>query len=95
MSIESLTAELRQLRSRIDSQRDNTHTWPTKDEELAADLLRYDRRLLRAAAMLRVGPSARARGGVQLSEADRLNLEHRLDICGYGLRPTADEGLEP
>lgn len=94
MSIESLTAELRQLRARIDAQRDNPHTWPTKEEELAADLLRYDRRLLKAAVMLRVGSSGRARGCVQLSEADRLDLERSLDMCGFGVRQTADEGSE-
>ena len=92
MSIESLTAELRQLRARIDSQRDNTHTWPTKEEELPTHQLCYDRRLLRAAAMLRVGSGAGARGSVQLSEDDRLDLEHSLDVCGYGVRPTTDEG---
>lgn len=95
MSIESLTTELRQLRARIDSQRNNSHTWPTKEEELAADLLRYDRRLLRAAAMLRLGASGRARGSLQLSEDERLDIEHSLDSCGYGVRPTADEGSEP
>ena len=95
MSIESLTADLRQLRARIDFQRETTHPWPTKDEELAADLLRYDRRLLKAADMLRVGSSSGARGCVQLSDADRLDLENSLEMCGYGVRPTADEGSEP
>lgn len=95
MSIESLTDELRRLRARIDSQRDNPHTWPTKDEELAADLLRYDRRLVKAAAMLRIDSNGRAKGGVQLSEADRLDIEHHLDMCGYRVRPTADEGSKP
>ena len=27
---------------------------------------------------------------MQLSEEDRLDIEHRLDICGFGVRPTAD-----
>lgn len=94
VSIESITAELRQLRARIDFQRDNTHTWPTKDEELAADLLRYDRRLLKAAAMLRVASSGGARGFAELSEAERLDIEHSLDVCGHGVRPSAEEGSE-
>lgn len=95
MSIESLTAELRQLRARIDAQRGNTHAWPTKDEELAADLLRYDRRLLKAAAVLGVGSSGRSCGPAELSEADHVDLEHRLDTCRYGVRPTAHEGSLP
>ncbi len=95
MSIESLTTELRRLRARIDSQRDNPHSWPTKDEELAADLLRYDRRLLKAAAMLRLHSSGGARGSAQLSDDDRRDIEQSLDISGYGVRPTADEGSGP
>lgn len=89
-SIEHRTAELRKLRARIDSQRDNPHTWPTTEEELAADLLRYDRRLLKAVAVRRLGSGGRGRGSAQLSEADRLEIEHRLDISGYSVRPTAD-----
>ena len=51
MSMEGVVHELRSLRRRIDAQQANAHTWPGKDEELAADLDRYDRRLVKAAAM--------------------------------------------
>src|SRR4051794_35648284 len=54
MSIESVAMQLRTLRARIDAQTANQHSWPTKEEELAADIDRYDRRLLKAAAMLQV-----------------------------------------
>ena len=60
MSIESVAAELRTLRRRIDNQQANRHTWPTKEEELAADIDRYDRRLLKAATMLQIEVDARA-----------------------------------
>ena len=36
MTIESVAAQLRPLRARIDAQQANTHSWPTKEEELAA-----------------------------------------------------------
>ena len=84
MSIESVADELRTLRRRIHAQRANQHSWPTKEEELAADLDRYDRRLIKAAAMLRVGaPTTRHRDQFLLTDGDRVQLEERL--IGAGL----------
>jgi hypothetical protein len=93
MSIESVAMELRTLRRRIDAQQANTHSWPTKEEELTADFDRYDRRLLKAAAMLRVeGPMGRGRGQFLLSEQDRAQLEQRLVEAGLDVRQApADE----
>jgi hypothetical protein len=90
MSIESVAAELRPLRARIDSQRANPHTWPSKEEELDADCDRYDRRLIKAAAMLGVdAPSGRGREGSLLSDPDRLQLEERLADAGLDVRARA------
>ena len=87
MSIESVAMELRTLRRRIDAQHANTHSWPTKEEELTADYDRYDRRLLKAAAMLRVAaPSGRGREQFLLSETDRSQLEHGLAGAGLDVR---------
>jgi hypothetical protein len=95
MSIESVAAELRTLRRRIDSQQANQHTWPTKEEELTADLDRYDRRLLKAATMLRVEtPTGRNPGHFLLSERDRMALEQGLAEAGLDVRAPADEGLQ-
>ena len=95
MSIESVAAELRTLRRRIDSQQANQHTWPTKEEELTADLDRYDRRLLKAATMLQAEtPSGRSRGHFLLSDRDRKALERRLAQAGLDVRAAADEGLQ-
>lgn len=92
MTIESVAAQLRPLRARIDAQRANKHTWPTKEEELAADVDRYDRRLLKAAAMLGVeAPAARCREQFLLSDADRAQLEQRLAQVGLDVRAKADE----
>lgn len=92
MSIESVAAQLRTLRTRIESQKANQHSWPTKEEELAADIDRYDRRLLKAAAMLQVAaPAGRRREQFLLSEADRLVLEDRLAASGLDLRSPADD----
>ncbi len=92
MSIESVAEELRVLRRRIDAQRSNAHTWPTKEEELAADVDRYDRRLLKAAAMLGVeAPAARRREQFLLSDTDRAKLEQRLAEVGLDVRAKADE----
>jgi hypothetical protein len=83
MTIESVATEVRRLHARISAQRANQHTWPTKEEELAADVDRYDRRLLKAAAMLGVEvPVARHREQYLLSDADRANLEERLRRAG-------------
>lgn len=96
MSIESVADELRTLRRRIDNQRANQHTWPTKEEEVAADVDRYDRRLLKAAAMLQLQVDARAGRGAGpflLSEADRQSLEQRLAEEGLDVR-APDEDLQ-
>ena len=94
MTIESVAAQLRPLRIRIDAQQTNQHTWPTKAEELAADYDRYDRRLLKAAAMLGVDAPAgrgRDRGETVLSEEDRLQLEQSLVDAGLDVRAPADD----
>ncbi len=92
MTIESVAAQLRPLRIRIDAQQTNQHTWPTKDEVLAADYDRYDRRLLKAAAMLGVdAPAGRGRGETVLNENDRLQLEQRLVDAGLDVRAPADD----
>ena len=95
MSIESVAVELRTLRGRIDAQNANQHTWPSKEEELAADLDRYDRRLLKAAAMLALeAPTGRRREEYLLSEKDRRQLEQRLVEVGLDVRAPADEGRQ-
>jgi hypothetical protein len=92
MSIESVAVQLRTLRTRIDNQRANQHSWPTKEEELAADIDRYDRRLLKAAAMLQVEPPAsRRREQFLLSERDRGKLEQRLAAAGLDVRAPAPD----
>jgi len=92
MSIETVAAQLRTLRTRIENQKANQHSWPTKEEELAADIDRYDRRLLKAAAMLQVDPPAsRRRDQFLLSEEERLLLEHRLAESGLDVRAPADD----
>ncbi len=92
MSIESVAAQLRPLRTRIDAQQTNQHSWPTKEEELAADYDRYDRRLLKAAAMLGVeAPAGRGRGDTVLDEDDRLRLEQRLVDAGLDVRAPSDD----
>ena len=93
MSIESVAGELRTLRRRIDAQEANQHSWPTKEEELTADYDRYDRRLLKAAAMLRVeAPTGRGREHFLLSDRDRTQLERRLRHGGLDVREVpADE----
>jgi hypothetical protein len=92
MSIESVVAQLRPLRARIDAQQRNQHSWPTKEEELAADYDRYDRRLLKAAAMLGVeAPAGRGRGDTVLDEDDRLQLEQRLVDSGLDVRAPTDD----
>lgn len=95
MSIESVAAQLRPLRARIDAQQANTHNWPTKEEELAADVDRYDRRLLKAAAMLGVeAPAARRREQFLLSDPDRAKLEQRLAEVGLDVHAKADESSQ-
>lgn len=92
MSIESVADELRTLRRRIDAQRANTHTWPSKEEELAADVDRYDRRLIKAATMLQV--DARTRRGPDqflLTEDNRAELERRVADAGLDVHISADE----
>ena len=92
MTIESVAVQLRTLRTRIDAQQANQHSWPTKEEELAADIDRYDRRLLKAAAMLRVDPPAsRRREQFLLSERDRLKLEQGLAAAGLDVRAPAED----
>jgi len=92
MSIETVAAQLRPLRARIDAQLANSHTWPSKAEELAADLDRYDRRLLKAAAMLGVEtPKARHREQFLLTDEDRAGLEQRLVGAGLDVRAPATE----
>lgn len=96
MTIESVAAQLRPLRARIDAQQANRHSWPTKEEELAADLDRYDRRLLKAAAMLGVEAAAgRRRDQYLLSEEERGRIERRLADVGLHVRADADEGSHP
>jgi hypothetical protein len=95
MSIETVAAELQTLRGRLDAQRANTHTWPTKEEEYAADLDRYDRRLLKAAAMLGVETGwGRPRGSYLVSDDDRGVLEQRLAAAGLHVRAPADTGRQ-
>ncbi|HEX2048186.1 MAG TPA: hypothetical protein VHF27_10495 [Acidimicrobiales bacterium] len=95
MSIESVAEELRVLQRRIDAQRANAHTWPTKEEELAADLDRYDRRLLKAAAMLRVeAPTGPGREEFLLGEDDRRQLQERLVEAGLDVGTGADKGSQ-
>jgi hypothetical protein len=90
MTIDSVAAELRPLRARIDAQRANQHSWPTKEEELEADCDRYDRRLLKAAAMLGVqAPAAVGREQSLLSDGDRAELETRLAGAGLDVRSPA------
>lgn len=92
MSIESVAAQLRTLRTRIENQKANQHSWPTKEEELAADIDRYDRRLIKAAAMLQVqAPASRRREQFLLSEDDRLVLENRLAESGLDVRASAED----
>jgi len=87
MTIENVAGQLRTLRTRIDAQKTNQHSWPTKEEELAADIDRYDRRLLKAAAMLQVeAPATRRREQFLLSEQDRLKLERHLAAAGLDVR---------
>ncbi len=95
MSIETVAAELRPVRARIDAQQANPHTWPSKEEELAADLDRYDRRLLKAAAMLGVEtPIVRHREQFLLSDEDRASIERRLVDAGLDVRAPAKEVSE-
>lgn len=92
MSIESVAAQLRTLRTRIDAQQANQHSWPSKEEELAADIDRYDRRLIKAAAMLQVEPApSRRREQFLLSDPDRDGLERRLAAAGLDVRATAED----
>ncbi len=92
MSIENVAVQLRTLRTRIENQKANEHSWPTKEEELAADIDRYDRRLLKAAAMLQVeAPACRRREQYLLSDSDRLLLEVRLAESGLDVRAPADD----
>lgn len=92
MTIESVASQLRTLRSRIDAQQANQHSWPTKEEELAADIDRYDRRLLKAAAMLSVeSPASRRREQFLLDDPDRLSLEERLAAAGLDVRAPAED----
>ena len=92
MTIENVATQLRTLRTRIDNQRANQHSWPTKEEELAADIDRYDRRLLKAAAMLQVeAPASRRREQFLLNEDDRVVLEKRLAVSGLDVRAPADD----
>lgn len=92
MTIENVATQLRTLRTRIENQKANQHSWPTKEEELAADIDRYDRRLLKAAAMLQVeAPASRRREQFLLSEDDRLVLEKRLAGSGLDVWAPADD----
>jgi hypothetical protein len=92
VTIESVAGQLRTLRTRIENQKANQHSWPTKEEELAADIDRYDRRLLKAAAMLQVpAPASKRREEFLLSEAERLLLEKRLADSGLDVRASADD----
>jgi hypothetical protein len=95
MSIETVAVQLRTLRTRIENQKANQHSWPTKEEELAADIDRYDRRLIKAAAMLQVpAPASRRREQFLLSEHDRLVLEERLAEAGLDVRAPADDSTQ-
>lgn len=95
MSMEGVVQELRSLRRRLDAQHANAHTWPGKDEELAADLDRYDRRLVKAAAMLRVdAPAGTGREGFFLDEHDRMQLEQRLVGAGLDVHGADQEQPE-
>ena len=95
MSMEGVAQELRSLRRRLDAQHANAHTWPGKDEEVAADLDRYDRRLVKAAAMLRVeAPAGTGREGYLLEEHDRMQLEQRLVGAGLDVRAATQEDPE-
>lgn len=96
MSIESVAAQLRPLRARIDAQTANSHSWPTKDEELAADIDRYDRRLLKAAAMLGIdAPIPRHREEFLLQDDERARLEAVLADAGLDVRAATEEDLQP
>lgn len=95
MSIESVADELRTLRRRIHAQRANQHSWPSKEEELAADIDRYDRRLIKAATMLQLDtPTMRRREQFLLSERDRAQLEQRLEEAGLDVEAPI-EGSRP
>ncbi len=95
MGIENVAGELRSLRTRIDAQRANRHQWPTKEEELYADLDRYDRRLVKAAVMLRVeAPCGMGREGFILEEQDRMRLEQCLVEAGLDLHAADEEESE-
>ncbi len=95
MTIESVAAQLRPLRARIDAQQANTHTWPTKEEELAADVDRYDRRLLKAAAMLQVkAPTGPGREEFLLRDEERDRLEQRLVDAGLDVGTAVDKGSQ-
>lgn len=95
MGIEDLATELRTLRRRIHAQEANPHTWPTKEEERFTDLDRYDRRLLKAAAMLGVeAPRGRGRGLFVLDDDDRTRIEQRLVEAGVDVGATAGEGAQ-
>ena len=90
MSIESRALELRTLRMRIDAQLANRHDWATKEEELMADLDRYDRRLLKVAVMLGVKPPPTRRGEeFLLNETERVQLEESLRSAGLNVRDTS------
>jgi len=94
LGIESVAVELRSLRSRIDAQRANHHEWPSKEEELFADLDRYDRRLLKAAAMLSVdAPRPAHDRELLLSDDARQRLEHHLAGSGLDVRTPAGDDL--
>lgn len=94
MGIDNVTGELRSLRIRIDAQRANHHEWPTKREELLADLDRYDRRLLKAAAMLSVAAPRPAHDReLLLSDDERHGLERHLADSGLDVRTPADDHL--
>ena len=94
MGIENVAVELRTLRTRIDAQRANNHQWPSKEEELFADLDRYDRRLLKAAAMLQVEAPKPARDQeVLFSDQERHGLEIRLAQSGLDVRASAEDDL--
>ena len=92
MSIEDVATQLRVLRNRLDAQVANPHSWPTKEEEHAADLDRYDRRLIKAAAMLGVeSPPTRRRESFLFTDDDRRQLEDRLADAGLDVRAPADD----
>jgi len=96
MTIESVAAQLRPLRARIDAQAANAHSWPTKEEELAADIDRYDRRLLKAAAMLGLDvPPTRHREQFLLHDEERAQLEADLARAGLDVRASEDATPEP